>query len=179
MGSASSAAALSRLERAVTELKARQVEPILRNAVAALKRNNATAGAGFAMKALGVDERSGLGWYLLAIARDMAGDLPNALKAYETALRLLPDHVEIASDLGRLAYRLDMKPVAEKLFRLYLDKHPDSFENSNNLACALRDQGKFDDAIAVLRPAIERRPDNPMHGAQLSGRSGGGADVFR
>ena len=87
MGSASSAAALSRLELAVTELKARQVEPMLRNAVASLKRNNATAGAAFAMKALGVDERSGLGWYLLAIARDMAGDLPNALKAYETALR--------------------------------------------------------------------------------------------
>jgi tetratricopeptide (TPR) repeat protein len=162
LGSASSAAALSRLELAVTELKARQVEPILRNAVAALKRNNATAGAAFAMKALGVDERSGLGWYLLAIARDMAGDLANALKAYETALRLLPDHAEIASDLGRLAYRLDMKAVAEKLFRLYLDKHPDSFENANNLACALRDQGKFDEAIAVLRPAIERRPDNAM-----------------
>ena len=162
MGSSSSAAALTRLESAVAELKARRVEPMLRNAVAALKRQDAAAGAAFAMKALGVDERSGLGWYLLAIARDMAGDMPNALKAYETALRLLPDHVEIASDLGRLAYRLDMKPVAEKLFRLYLDKHPDSFENSNNLACALRDQGRFDEAIAVLRPAIERRPDNAM-----------------
>jgi tetratricopeptide (TPR) repeat protein len=162
MGSASSDAALARLEQAVAELKARQLEPMLKNAIAALKRSDATAGAGFAMKALGVDERSGLGWYLLAIARDMAGDLANALKAYETALRLLPDHVEIASDLGRLAYRLEMKPVAEKLFRLYLARHPDSFENSNNLACALRDQGKFDEAVDVLRPAIERRPDNAM-----------------
>ena len=117
LGSASSTAALARLERAVGELKARQVEPILKNAVAALKRNDAPAGPAFAMKALGTDERSGLGWYLLAVARDMAGDLPNALKAYETALLLLPDHAEIANDLGRLAYRLDMKPVAEKLFR--------------------------------------------------------------
>jgi len=162
LGSASSAAALQRLERAVGELKARQVEPMLKNAVAALRRSDATAGAGFAMKALGLDERSGLGWYLLAVARDMAGDLPNALKAYETALILLPDHAEVANDLGRLAYRLDMKPVAEKLFRHYLAKHPGSFEAANNLACALRDQQRFDEAIEALRPAIERSPDNAM-----------------
>ena len=162
LGSASSAVALQRLERAVGELKARQIEPMLKNAVAALRRNDAAAGAGFAMKALGVDERNGLGWYLLAVARDMAGDLPNALKAYETALLLLPEHAEVANDLGRLAYRLDMKPVAEKLFRHYLAKHPDSFEAANNLACALRDQQRFDEAIEALRPAIERSPDNAM-----------------
>jgi tetratricopeptide (TPR) repeat protein len=162
LGSASSAAALGRLERAVGELKARQVEPILRNAVAALKRNDAAGAAAFAMKALGADERNGLGWYLLAVARDMAGDLANALKAYETALLLLPDHAELANDLGRLAFRLGMKPVAEKLFRHYLAKHPESFEAANNLACALRDQQRFEDAIDALRPAIERNPDNAM-----------------
>ena len=162
LGSASSTAALARLERAVGELKARQVEPILKNAVAALKRNDAAGGAAFAMKALAADERSGLGWYLLAVARDMAGDLPNALKAYETALLLLPDHAEIANDLGRLAYRLDMKPVAEKLFRHYLARHPESFEAANNLACALRDQQRFDEAIEALRPAIQRSPQNAM-----------------
>lgn len=162
LGSASSAAALTRLERAVGALKARQVEPLLKNAVAALRRNDAAAGAAFAMKALEADERSGLGWYLLAVSRDMAGDLPNALKAYETALLLLPDHAEIANDLGRLAYRLDMKPVAEKLFRHYLARHPESFEAANNLACALRDQQRFDEAVDALRPAIERSPQNAM-----------------
>lgn len=162
LGSASSTAALARLERAVGELKARQVEPILKNAVAALKRNDAAAGAAFAMKALGTDERSGLGWYLLAVARDMAGDLPNALKAYETALLLLPDHAEIANDLGRLAFRMDMKPVAEKLFRHYLARHPESVEAANNLACALRDQQRFDEAIDALRPAIQRDAQNAM-----------------
>lgn len=162
LGSASSATALTRLEQAVGALKARQVEPILRDAVAALKRNDAAGGAAFAMKALEADERSGLGWYLLAVSRDMAGDLPNALKAYETALLLLPDHAEIANDLGRLAYRLDMKPVAEKLFRHYLARHPESFEASNNLACALRDQQRFDEAIDALRPAIQRSPQNAM-----------------
>ncbi len=162
LGSASSAAALTRLERAVGALKTRQVEPLLKNAVAALRRNDAAGGAAFAMKALEADERSGLGWYLLAVSRDMAGDLSNALKAYETALLLLPDHAEIANDLGRLAYRMDMKPVAEKLFRHYLARHPESFEAANNLACALRDQQRFDEAIDALRPAIERSPQNAM-----------------
>jgi Tfp pilus assembly protein PilF len=161
-GSASSAQALARLERAVGELKLRQVEPLLRNAVAAIKRNDPAAGAAFAMQALQVDERSGLGWYLLAVARDTAGDLANALKAYETALKLLPQQAEIANDLGRLAFRLGMKPVAEKLFRHYLALHPASFEAANNLACAIRDQGRFDEAIEVLRPAIAARPSDPM-----------------
>ena len=162
LGSASSAAALSRLERAVGELKARQVEPLLRKAVAALKTSDGAAGAQFAMQALAVDERSGLGWYLLAVARDMAGDLANALRAYETALKLLPDQAEIANDLGRLAFRLDMKAVAEKLFRHYIARYPNSYEAANNLACAIRDQGRFDEAIEVLRPALERRPRDPM-----------------
>lgn len=161
-GSASSAAALARLEQAVGELKARQIEPLLKNAVAALRRNDAAKGAELAIKALATDERSGLGWYLLAVARDMAGDLTSALKSYETALLLLPDHADIANDLGRLAFRLDMKPVAEKLFRHYLARHPGSFEASNNLACALRDQQRFDEAVDALRPAITANPTNAM-----------------
>ncbi len=162
LGSASSSAALARLERAVGELKARQVEPLLRQAVTALKRGDGAAGAALAMQALEIDERSGLGWYLLAVGRDAAGDLANALRAYETALKLMPDQAEIANDLGRLAYRLNMKPVAEKLFRHYLARYPGSHEAANNLACAVRDQGRFDEAVNVLRPAIERHPHNPM-----------------
>jgi tetratricopeptide (TPR) repeat protein len=138
------------------------VEPLLRRAVAALKRNDSAGAATLAMQALQIDERSGLGWYVMAVARDAAGDLANALKAYETALKLLPEQAEIANDLGRLAFRLGMKPVAEKLFRHYLALHPSSFEAANNLACAVRDQGRFDEAIEILRPVIAARPADPM-----------------
>src|SRR5690606_3037462 len=100
----------------------------------------------WAIKVLERDERNGFGWYLLAMSRERAGDFGSSIKAYESALALLPDHGEVANDLGRLAYRMGMIPQAEKLFRHYLAAKPQHPEGINNLACALRDQARFDEA---------------------------------
>ncbi|MBN4678727.1 tetratricopeptide repeat protein, partial [Pandoraea nosoerga] len=120
------------------------------------------AAADWAIKALQQDERSGLAWHLLAIAREKAGDFRTSLQCYESALQLLPDEAEIANDLGRLAYRLDMKDAAAKLFLHYLDRYPGSEEAANNLACVLRDDNRYDDAVAVLRPVIQASPAQPL-----------------
>ena len=151
---------LARLATAVSELKALSLQPLLQNAVACLNGGNTTDGAAWAIKALEVDERSGFGWYLLAIAREQSGDFPAAITCYETALRLLPDHGELANNLGRLAFRLGQSPVAEKLFRLFLERFPNHPEGANNLACALREQGRYEEAIEVLRASLL---DNPGH----------------
>jgi len=162
MGQAGSREALSRLNAALGELKALSVQPILSRAVAALQAEDHEAGARLAIQALEKDERNGFGWYLLAIARERAGDFASSITCYESALALLPNHAEIANDLGRLAFRMGMKPQAEKLFRHFLSAQPNHPEAANNLACAVRDQDRADEAIDILRPAIEANPTLAM-----------------
>ncbi len=161
-GDSASRAALDKLTAAVAELKAMAVQPLLQQAVAALQADDFKTGGDLAIKALEMDERNGFGWYLMAIARERAGDFGLSVKCYESALALIPDHDEIANDMGRLAYRMGMVETAEKLFAHYLSRHPGSPEASNNMACALRDQRRFADAVEVLRPAIEVDPNNAL-----------------
>lgn len=161
-GDAASADALTRLDLAVRDLKARTIEPLLQQSIEAIRAEDARGAADWAIKALQVDERSGFGWYLLAIALEKASDFGSAIRAYESALALMPDHGAVANDLGRLAHRLGMIPTAEKLFRHFLAAHPGSRDGANNLACAVRDQGRFEEAIEILRPAILAEPEHAL-----------------
>ena len=160
MGDAASKAALERLTQAVSELKARTLTPYLRRAVDCIGAEDPQAAAEAALKALAIDERSGLAWYLLAIAREKSGDFKSSIQAYESALALTPDHADIANDLGRLAFRLNLKSIAAQLFAHYCAAHPECAQGANNLACALRDLHDYTGAIGVLRPAIEAHPDS-------------------
>jgi tetratricopeptide (TPR) repeat protein len=162
LGQAGSRDALARLNSAINEVKALAIAPMLQRAVDAIRAEDAKTATEWSLKALERDERSGFGWYLLAIAREKAGDFASSISAYESALRLLPDHAEVANDLGRLAFRMDMREQAEALFRHFLARHPDHPEGCNNLACALREQGRYDDAVAVLKPAILKSQQHPM-----------------
>jgi tetratricopeptide (TPR) repeat protein len=162
VGQSGSPDALRQLTAAMAELKAVAAQPLLQRAVAALQAEDHVAGFKWAQMALERDKDNGFGWYLMAIARERGGDFGGSVTAYEKALDLIPDHAEVANDLGRLAYRLDMKPQAEKLFRHFLARHPDHPEGVNNLACAIRDQGRFEEAIEDLRPAILKSPEKSM-----------------
>ncbi|MFZ5718293.1 MAG: tetratricopeptide repeat protein [Pseudomonadota bacterium] len=158
VGEAGSRDAVAQLSAAVAGLKGMAARPLLQRAVEAIHAQDWPAAAQWATKALGADERSGFGWYLLGIAQERRGDFASSVQAYEAALKLTPDNPDIAKDLGRLAYRMGMKPQAEKLFRLFLAQRPDHQEGINNLACALRDQGRYAEAVEVLRPAIVNDP---------------------
>jgi tetratricopeptide (TPR) repeat protein len=161
-GDSAGAAAIGRLKRIMTELKEQAVRPLLQQAIEAVRADDWRVGGEFAIKALEVDEQSGVGWWVLAICREKAGDVTSAITCYETALRLLPDHAEIANDLGRLAYMLGLKDVAEKLFAHFLLRYPGHAEGANNLACTLRDQERFDEATELLRPVIYAEPETPL-----------------
>lgn len=158
-GDSASSEAMQRLARALQNLKDQAVRPLLDLSVEAVRRDDWRAAADRAIEALQIDERNGYGWWLLAIAREKAGDVRSAVSCYESALQLLPDHGEIANDLGRLAYQLGEKALAEQLFVHFLARHPDHPEGVNNLACALRDQDRSDEAIEVLRGALQNKPD--------------------
>ncbi|HYE47798.1 MAG TPA: tetratricopeptide repeat protein [Caulobacter sp.] len=161
-GQAGSPAALARMLDALAEMKAASVNGLLQQAVSALQADDFTTGGTIAIQALELDERSGFGWYLLAIARERAGDFASSVRAYEKALLLLPDHAEVANDMGRLAYRMGMKETAEKLFGHFIAAHPDNAEAVNNLACAVRDQGRYGEAVEILRPALLESPEQAM-----------------
>lgn len=158
VGDAASPQSLARLNAALNEVKAMAVRPLLEKAVAAIQASDSKTGADLALRALQHDEKNGYAWYLLAIAQETAGDFKSSLECYDAALRLMPTHTDVANDLGRLASRLGMKDVAEKLFRAYVAAHPEIIDGHNNLACVLRDQNRYDEAIEVLQPAIGAHP---------------------
>ena len=162
VGEAGSETALERLNAGLASLKLLAVRPHLNQAIAHLRAEEPQAAAEASIKALQHDERCGHAWWLLGIARDKSGDLSGALKCYEAASQLLPDQEDLANDLGRLAFRLDLKPLAETFFARFLAANPDSVDAANNLACAQRDQFRHAEAIEVLRRAIHANPTSAM-----------------
>jgi tetratricopeptide (TPR) repeat protein len=162
VGQAGSKDALARLTSAMAELKALAVQPILQRAVSAIQAEDWRAAGDLVSQALERDKESGFGWYLMAIVRERLGDFAESILAYEAALRLIPEHAEVANDLGRLASRMGMKAEAEKLFQHFLKIYPNHPEALNNLACVIRDQFRYEEAIDILRPAIVSAPENPL-----------------
>jgi tetratricopeptide (TPR) repeat protein len=167
-GDAASPAALRKLQRSLAgrgrshvRTQAKVIER-LNACLAALRTGDYDAAGRRALDALKLDERHGLAWHLLAIAREKSGDLGQALNAYEAALKLLPDETDVAHDLGRLAQRLGYLEIAEKLLHKYLAAHPGHVEATNNLACVLRDQQRYPDAIDLLRDLIQVEPESPV-----------------
>lgn len=174
VGDSASPEALSRLSRAsrparrAAGKKAGKGSPssrvvlLLQAALKAIAAETYGEASQLALKALKLDERNGLSWHILAIAQEKAGDLAQAFSAYEAAVRLSADETTVAFDLGRLAHRLGYLEIAEKLLSRYLASHPGNVEATNNLACALRDQNRYDEAIDLLRDAIGANAAEPI-----------------
>lgn len=162
VGDPASAEALARITDALKTLKLHTVMPLLQRAVAEVKADRHREAADLAIKALEIDEECAVAWHVLAISREKAGDYTSSLRCYESALNLNPDEPEIVNDLGRLAYVMGMKDIAEQLFARYLLHTPGSIEGANNLACAQRDQLRFAEAIETLRPVIYAHPESAL-----------------
>lgn len=159
LGQAGGRDSLARLNEAMKELKAVAAAPFLERAITALNREDFVNGGKWAVKALEVDERNGVAWYLVAIARERAGDFVNSVRAYEAALQLIPEQADVANDLGRLALRMGMQQQAETLFRHYVEHAPERVDGINNLASAIREQGRTEEAIEILRASILEYPE--------------------
>lgn len=175
MGDSASAEALARLKQA-NERKARGMATLSSKAQARQRKTLTLLKAGLQalaaldyvnasetiLKALELDERNALAWHMLAIALEKQGELAKAFTAYEAAVQLAPDDVAVANDIGRLAHRLGEFEIAEKLLQRFLTTNPGNEEATNNLACVLRDQSRYGEAIAVLKDAIGIYPEGPV-----------------
>ncbi len=153
---------LEKLTRALAELKAQAILPLLSAAMQALNGGHIEEALKLTGQVLEVDPGCGLAWHVVALCRERAGDLNAALSAYETALKLDPKDADLANDLGRLAMQMGLYEVAEQLFRHFVAERPQAVDGPNNLACALRDQLRYGDALAVLRPAILANPSSAL-----------------
>lgn len=162
-GDSASKESVSRLRSELSGLKATKAAlPHLKRALGHIASKNYPAARDAAQKALDRDPNLIHAWHLLAIAREQLGDWPSALEAYERGLSLDPANPPIANDLGRLAFKMEMLPQAEALFRHYLAFRPYAPESTNNLACVLRSQMRYDEAIDLLKPALQAHPDKVM-----------------
>ncbi len=161
IGDSASTEALDRLKKASQTLKNAENSKLLVRAINAVHTGEYDKADELALKLLQRDEHLGLAWHILAIAREKNGDYASSLRAYEAALKLLTDHAAVAGDLGRLAFRMNMPEIAVKFFAHYRLSRRDDVEASNNLACALRELNREDEAIEILKESIAANPDSP------------------
>lgn len=161
-GDSAAESTLSKLERATSELRQIQVAPFIQRAVDCIRKEDPIRATEWAKKALELDEKNGIAWRVMGIAREKAGDFATAISCFEAALPLLTDQGEIANDIGRLAYRLGQKDLAAKLFAHFCNAHPEAADGANNLACVLRDTNRYDEAIENLKIALANHPQSAM-----------------
>lgn len=165
-GDAASPAAISRLSKSLAGTRSvksqRKGLELLKLSLAAIRVNDFDRATQRALDALKVDETNGLAWHVLAICQEKQNRFGPAIHAYEAALQLLPDHTDIAHDLGRLAQRLGYLDISEKLLLKFLAANPGHIEATNNLACVMRDQNRYADAIETLRPLLQIEADSSV-----------------
>jgi len=162
VGDAASAEALEKLNRQTHEVRDQEAARLLDRSIRAMHSRDFAKGEKLALKALERDDKLGVAWHVLGIAREKIGDFAGSMNCYEAALKLLPNHDGVACDLGRLASRMNMPELAVKFFAHYTKARPEDLEGVNNLACALRDLNRCEEAIEVLRPAINANPEEPL-----------------
>ncbi|MEO7112324.1 MAG: tetratricopeptide repeat protein, partial [Polyangiaceae bacterium] len=91
-----------------------------------------------------------------------AGEYPDAKTAFEAALKSSPhDAPEAHYYLGVIAEKQNDKTTAEKEYKTALGLRPDFINPSQNLGALYIDGQKWDDAIAVTKPALAKHADEP------------------
>ena len=110
--------------------------------------------------ALAVTQYNWLAHISLGEALDAKGQTDEAIRHYEEALRLKPDHPSAHINLGAA---LDDKGQTDEAIRQYqeaLRLKPDQAQAHNNLGIALGRKGQTDEAIRQFQEAIRLKPDH-------------------
>jgi Tfp pilus assembly protein PilF len=92
---------------------------------------------------------------------ERAGDLAGALAEYQTAIAASPDDPDLLASVAHLAERMELQETAAKLWEAVGRLQPARLEAVDGRARALRELGRFEDAISVLRQAITENPAEP------------------
>lgn len=93
-------------------------------------------------------------WLRQARECERVNDLAAAFDAYQQALSLDPDSVIIVRHLADLAFRLSNWEIAEKLHAHLVVRGETETTILTAYAATLREQGRYDEAIAFLKPLL-------------------------
>ena len=104
------------------------------------------------------DPDAGFVWKILGTSLQMQGK--DSLPAWQRAAELLPEDVEVHSNLGDALQSRGQLEGAVASYRRALEIQPDSIEAHNNLGVTLQDLGQLDDAVASYRRALKIKPDH-------------------
>ena len=141
--------------RVMASIPRQQLEPDQRTVVAAAVEEYRAAQRFNADRA---QAHLNLGWLAL-----QEGDLVEAERAYETALRLEPQFVPTLINLADL-YRLTGRDAeGEEVLRRAIEIAPDSGDAHYALGLLLVRGDRLDEAVAALRRASRRTPSNPHY----------------
>ncbi len=145
---------------AATRKRHRKVVNLIKRAVKASDSGDHSEGARLAHEALMTAPDMALTNHVMGLMLLRLGRLSRALEFLERAWKLDPKDPEIYQKLGLVAWKLDMLDVAEKFYRLQCQIAPDAVDGILNLSGVLRDRGKFEEGIEILRTAIFRHPED-------------------
>jgi hypothetical protein len=116
--------------------------------------------------------------YAKAVAKlERTGQTVAAAEAYRSALNRWPDNLVALIGLGNIRYAAGDLGGAERSFRRAAKTHPTSTAAHNNLAQTLADMGRYDEALAEARSAVDL--GGPLHDvsvrtlAAIMARTGG------
>lgn len=154
------------LDKALEESRAKKAIPpkvvsLMRRAVKTLDAEGPAPAARLALKALDLAPDAALANNVMALCLERLGRLSKALEFYERAWKLDPNNPDIYQNLGMLAWKMNMLEAAEKFVRLFITMAPGHSFGPINLAGILRDQGRFSDAIELLRAEVYKTPEDP------------------
>ncbi len=93
-----------------------------------------------------------------ALACEAAGDLPGALDAWQAALAADPQSLDIVARLADLAFRLTFFDMAEQFYAHLINRGVRGEVIAAYAAC-LREQGRYDDAVDVLKSVLSGSPE--------------------
>lgn len=138
----------------------RKLTAKMQHAIKLCNEDQAPKGALIALDILQKNPDAAIANHIMGVAMEKMGRLSMALDFFERAWKLNPDNPDIYQSMAMAAWKLDMLPAAEKFLRIYCQRAPNDPGGLVNLGGVLRDQGRFDDAIEVVRTGIYGKPEH-------------------
>ena len=112
--------------------------------------------------ALEVTENNPMAHYLLGNALADRGQIDEAIRQYQEAIRLQPGYAEYHYNLGSVLARSGQTGEAIRQLQEALRLQPDNVMARLNLGNALDESGQIDEAIRQYQEALRLQPDNAM-----------------
>lgn len=138
----------------------RKLTAKMQRAIKLCDTDQAPKGAAIALSILSENPESAIANHVMGVAMERMGRLSLALDFFERAWKLNPDNPDIYQSMAMAAWRLDMLPAAERFLRIFAQRSPNDPNGIVNLGGVLRDQGRFADAIEVIRTGIYAMPNH-------------------